>query len=70
VLLKVPLAFVEDSDLQPVIHRHLSLVTHLVNDHLARPHVERHLPGSGFGLLRRGPLRLEFPERVLLEEIA
>jgi hypothetical protein len=69
VLLQVRLALVKNSDLYPVIHGHLSLDARFVDHDLAPSHVERHLPGSGFGLLRRGPLRLEFSERVLLEEI-
>jgi hypothetical protein len=41
-------------------HRHLGLDAGLVDRHLARPHVERHLPGAGFGWLRRSSLGLEF----------
>jgi hypothetical protein len=42
-----------DSDLYPVIHGRLSLDARFVDHELAPSHVERHLPGSGFGLLRR-----------------
>ena len=52
-----------------VVHRHLGLDARAVDHHLARPHVERHLPGACCRLLRRGSLRLELPERVHLEQV-
>ena len=53
-LLQVRLALVKNSGLYPVIHGHFSLDTNFVDHHLARPHVERHLPGVCRYLLRRG----------------
>jgi hypothetical protein len=70
VLLQVRVALVKDPNLYPVIHRHLSLDARLVDHNLARLHVEGHLPSACWGLLGRGSLGLELPERVLLEEIA
>jgi hypothetical protein len=68
-LLPSPVICGKDPNLYPVIHRHLSLDARLVDHNLARLHVEGHLPSACWGLLRRGSLGLELPERVLLEEI-
>ena len=59
----------KDFDLYPVIHRHITLDACGVGDPLARPYVERHLPGACRGLLRRCFFRLELPVGVRLEEV-
>src|SRR5262245_6530910 len=69
VLLHIRFVFAIDTDLNPVIHRHLSLDTFFIHYYLLRAYLERYLPGTGFRLARRGLLRAEVPECILPEEI-
>ena len=61
------LALNKDSDLHPVIHGHLSFDTCFVDHHLARLHVERHLPGAALVWCRRlvswAPKKVFFSKR-------
>ena len=59
----------EDPDLHPLVHRHVGLHARAVVHQLARPQVERHLPGARSGLDRRGSLGLELPQGVHLEQV-
>ena len=59
----------EHTDFDEVIHRNFGLDARGVHHHLARLHVERHLPGACLGLLRGYSLRRELPERVRFKEI-
>lgn len=52
-----------------LIHRHLTLDPRLIDNHLVRPHDERHLPVAAGGRLRGGACGLKLPESIHREEI-
>jgi hypothetical protein len=59
----------EHADFDQVIHRKLGFDAVLVDDDLARPHVEANLPRAGAGLRGGCFLRFKFPEGVSLEDV-